>query len=461
MKHLTISIIICAISINLGFSQSRFSKSQLIADLDTLYSVINEVHPDMFAVMTQDKFEKKLNEIKSNLKDSMTVFDFYIMTAPLIHDLEDGHTLLFPPSYLFPPLENEIHNPVFPFFLSVNAKDSSIIVLKDLSGIEPIIPEGSRMKSFNNHTDKETVIKIAKYMSGEKFSFRIVALNNYFPILLPVLLPVICQDTVFNINYVTDGKTRSKMVKSVPAEDIKKNFISETSSDSQDEKDNYKLEINEELNTAIIRFDAFDLNDYVNVFLDSAFSLIKEKSIEHLIIDLRYNGGGNSNVGDEFFQYISPVPFKQFGTVHIKISNRLKKYQQEPYGDKKDTIIVNKENEELIPLRENPLRYTGKVYLLTSDYTFSSAADFAWAFSYFKMGTIVGEETGGLIVCFGDAFDIFRLSNTDLRYKVSYKKFYGYGATDKHTHGVIPDIEVSAEQAMKKVFELIRNCKGK
>ena len=458
-KNLTTAIIIFVISISFGFSQTRFSKSQLTADLDTLYSVIYDVHPDMFAVMSQEKFEKELNTIKSNLKDSMTAFDFFVLTAPLIHDLQDGHTSVFFPD-LFSPLTTDIHYNIFPFCLSINAKDSSITVLKDLSEIEPIVPEGSRITKCNNYTDQEIVTAVAKYCSGEKLAFRIATLNNFLSLLPPMIIPVLYQDSVFSIDYEVGGINHSKTVKTVPANDVKEHFISETSSDSQDEKTNYILEINKELHTAIIRFDSFSLNDYVDIFLDSTFLLIKERGIEHLIIDLRYNSGGNSLVGDAFFQYISPVPFEQFGKTYMKISNLLKKYQPE-IRDKEESIIVYEE-EELIPLRENPLRYNGKTYLLTSDYTFSSAADFAWTFHYFNMGVIVGEETGGLIVCFGDSFDLFSLNNTGLRYKASYKKFYGYGATDENLHSVIPDIEVPAEQAMDKVLELIQtNIHGK
>jgi hypothetical protein len=457
MKHKNLStiILLCIVSINLCFSQTRFSKAQLEADLDSLYSVIYDVHPDMFAVMPQEKFEKELNAIKLNLKDSTTAFDLYLLTAPLIHDLKDGHTALFPPSYLSLPLEYDILQDIFPFSLSINAKDTSIIVLKDLSEIEPIIPAGSRITSCNNLTDKELIAEIAKYASGEKFSFRIATLNNRFPILFSVMFPVMCQDTIFDIKYTVDGINHSKIVKTIVTNGVKENFIPESSDNSDDDEKNYQLEVNEELNTAIIRFDGFNLNDYVDVFLDSSFSLIKEKNIEHLIIDLRYNGGGNSNVGDKFFQYISHEPYRQFGVMHLKISKLLKRYFPEESGDKEEGVIIY-DSDELIPLDENPLRYNGKTYLLTSDFTFSSAADFSWAFKYFNMGTIIGEETGGLIVCFGDSFDLFKLDNTGLRYKVSFKKFYGYGATDEQSHGIIPDVEVLAEHAMEKAFELIR-----
>ena len=45
-----------------------------MADLDTLYSVIYDVYPDMVAVTSQEKFEKELQVIKSIFKDSINHF---------------------------------------------------------------------------------------------------------------------------------------------------------------------------------------------------------------------------------------------------------------------------------------------------------------------------------------------------------------------------------------------------
>jgi len=92
---------------------------------------------------------------------------------------------------------------------------------------------------------------------------------------------------------------------------------------------------------------------------------------------------------------------------------------------------------------------------LQSHYTFSSAADFSWAFKYFGMGEIIGQETGGLAVGFGDIIRQ-KLLYSGFSYTVSHKKFYNYGATDDNLHGTIPDYEVSAENALIFTLELIK-----
>jgi hypothetical protein len=84
----------------------------------------------------------------------------------------------------------------------------------------------------------------------------------------------------------------------------------------------------------------------------------------------------------------------------------------------------------------------------------SSAASFSGAFKLFKMGTVIGEESGGMSVSFGDVISL-KLPNTGLLYGCSYKKFYKYGATEDSIHGTLPDYNVKSEKALDFTIDLI------
>ena len=74
------------------------------------------------------------------------------------------------------------------------------------------------------------------------------------------------------------------------------------------------------------------------------------------------------------------------------------------------------------------------------------------------MGTVVGEETGGMAVCFGHGVSQ-KLTNSGLFYGISHKKFYEYGATDDNIHGTLPDYTVDAEKALDFTIDLITQKK--
>ncbi len=213
-------------------------------------------------------------------------------------------------------------------------------------------------------------------------------------------------------------------------------------------KQPYSFRINDDNTVAIMDFNSFSNPDRMGQFADSMFTTLRNNNIKKLIIDVRNNSGGNSEVGDTLLKYISPRPFAQMGKVLIRISERTKQITgitEAPSGwyffDEPD------ENRMIKPMSAEQGRYDGQVYLLTSHYTFSSASSFSWTFKQFGMGTIIGEETGGMNVHFGDILR-YTLPYSKLRCYISYKRFWLYGADEANIHGTLPDIKVPAEEAL-------------
>ena len=194
----------------------------------------------------------------------------------------------------------------------------------------------------------------------------------------------------------------------------------------------------------------------MKMFADSMFVTLREKGIKNLIIDLRNNGGGNSMVGDVLFRYISPKAFKQMGKALVRVTPttiRLTgRTQMVPgwsfYNDESKGNLIP-------PLTKEEGHYEGSVYLLISHHTFSSAGSFAWAFKEFGMGTVIGEESGGMNVSFGDII-YYKLPVSGLSCTISFKRFWQYGADEKEIHGTLPDYAVPHEAALAKAFQLIK-----
>ena len=138
----------------------------------------------------------------------------------------------------------------------------------------------------------------------------------------------------------------------------------------------------------------------MTVFLDSMITEINAKKVQNLIIDVRKNDGGDSRIGDLIFERISKVPFQQFGKAFYAYNSNNATFIKDAYGDEflsPTGLYLENEDSLNVPLNNKARCYTGKVWLLTSNYTFSSAASFSWAFKYFNMGKVVGEETGGMM----------------------------------------------------------------
>ena len=218
---------------------------------------------------------------------------------------------------------------------------------------------------------------------------------------------------------------------------------------------NYHIITNNHI--GIIQINSFvNTKKEFNSFLFNTFKEIRETGIKNLIIDIRKNGGGSDRVGDLLFNYITDKPYLQHTKAEYKLSEEYmdayKKYLNIKWYNiffhpeyikyslkKKGAFICEKSKKERKP-NNNKLLFNGNIYLLIGSSTCSAAMDFAAAFKYYKMGIVVGKETGGALIEHSNAIP-FILPNTQLQGMVASHKAFAIGAKNDG-HGVIPDYEV-------------------
>jgi C-terminal processing protease CtpA/Prc len=449
LSSVVIGILLSLSTVSVFGQIENLSRGQMIQDIDTLFSTIEKVHPDMYAVYPKQLLDKDIEKLKSELESSGDIFYFYKQIAPLVVKLGDGHTGIGFPRSSLGLVPNVL---LFPFPVKITYPDRVIRVQKDYTQTQNTIPIGAQITSINNRQANDIVQEMMDYASGEKDFFKTERLEYVFTPLLYTLY----GDSIFAIEYLYNQNKYSVQVKGISYKERYENPQQSSSASNEP----YIFSTLPDKNIGIIEFNQFTDLDRFKVFLDSTFQILKQENIGNLIIDIRKNGGGNSVLGDELLQYLSNEPFSQYGKTIVKYSDILKQFHK-TYNNweiSNPNGIEIYDSEELIELRENSLRYKGNVFLLISHYTFSSATDFSWAFKYFKVGTVIGEETGGLAVCFGDIISP-ELPNSGLSYSISWKKFYNYGATDDNTHGTLPDYNVEAEKALEFTIDLISRRK--
>lgn len=426
------------------------TRAQAISDIDTLVYILSEVHPNIYSSCTQTDFLQTVDDVKNKLPDSLNKTELYKLIAPLVSMIDDGHTNLYPPAFL----SRDTTSLFFPISVDINTSDSTVIVSDDYSLSDNRLLSGTEILSINNIECKEIVNNMLRYLSGEKTFFKLKCVSNTWPILMALLYPA----TEYDIQYKVRNVVADKKVTAITNNQM--NDKNKTSNRLVD----YSFTINDN-NIAVMTFNSFVNPDRFRLFADSMFTVLKKKKVENLIIDIRNNSGGNSIIGDELFQYISSVPFQQFGGSIMRITPETKKLISDNYyiapeeveAKYKNGITIEFDN-TLIELRDNPLRFKGNVYLLISHNVFSSAASFSWAFKQFKMGTVIGEESGGMNIAFGDILP-FYLPISKLVGTVSYKRFYQYGAKEDDIHGTIPDYVVSSDNALDYTLDLIDKLK--
>ncbi len=151
--------------------------------------------------------------------------------------------------------------------------------------------------------------------------------------------------------------------------------------------------------------------------------------------DLRSNGGGDSSVIEEFLSYTDVESYYTYGAI-VRYSPQVKA----AYDADQDDGVVRSPRQLIKNVRKTDSPYMGKLYLLTSPQTFSSADMFAVTVQDNGLGRIIGEATGNQPSSYGDILT-FQLPASGIHFQVSFKKFIRSAPERDPADSLHPDIE--------------------
>ncbi|MCR8561570.1 hypothetical protein KXD93_28200 [Mucilaginibacter sp. BJC16-A38] len=458
-----IILLLCILSFNivLGQTPGNYTPQEMRQDVDSMVKYLQEAHPNPFYKYPKASFFKNVNRVKSHLDRNLDKVDFYLRIEPLLGNLDDGHTDLHVSQFY-----NSLNPFVLPYNFKLSTQEPFITCSGAYKGIKAELPADAEILSINNIPALKIVNDIIDLNTGENRLFRAEFGATRFYFYLEALYKA---NGIYRLKYKSKG-----VVKDITLKGIRKNVLDEMAkghADGNSHSDSiYSLRLLNDNQTAVIDFKSFDWDGF-KAFADSAFSVIKEKHVQNLIINLINDSGGDSDVGDAFFQYIFNRPFTQYAKVLKKNSALLKQRLREHHVgkplDSADKVLLSRPNGSLdteyiekTNIADNPLRFSGRVILLINIETYSSAADFAQCFKYYKRGIVIGEETGGLIKSYGDIVTA-HLPNSGLELTVSSKLYYNIGANENDWRGVIPDIYSAPEKALQRALDYINGEKTK
>lgn len=377
---------------------SVLTAEQALEDFDYIYRKISENHPCFLDGSGLDKaiaaeYEKQRQVLESD--SEITVKFLWRSASVMCHTLGDAHTIVTP-------------------IIDEYAEDWNVITGGTVLSIDGV-PCGELLEDFRTIFSYEPQVDFyADHMFGQ------IILQKSWLELLGI-------DTSDGVDYElqTDSGTVTKHC----------GFVSEISAESDSGKI-CEYTVDKDHSVGIFTLYACDLSDEYKNMLAKFFADIDEYGIENVAVDLRENGGGNSLVINEFMKYVNVDEYRVFGGTDVRQGGRLKSYSSELEKNKKKDNV-----------------FGGNLYVLTSNYTFSSAMDFSVAVSDNKIGRIIGETPGNMPTAYGDKLT-FQCPNSGLLISVSYKKFHRVDST-KDELPLIPDFPVESDKAIEKLYEII------
>lgn len=420
---------------------------QLHEDIDAFVNGMAARHPNYEGYADQPAIDAHVEAMKARIDSPMTRLEFYREVGQLSYLFNDGHAFLIWPYQELNDLRDAGHE-LFPFRVEANA-DGLFVKQSYVSHEQPALTMGARVISINEVTAEQILHDAQRYVGGETLALREQVVADRLPQMLWSLYGFIDDYTVV-VEYRNEQHTLV-----ISSEHTWEPI---NISDHHDD-DFYMTKLGDD--TAYLYIGTFDVDvDWFESFIDESFAKLKFDGTTSLIIDIRNNGGGNTDSAEYLSRYVADRPFRMVSQVTEKVNtDNLSVFGSGELGD----MIEQPWNDWVDPMSTEQ-RFQGDTYLLISQLSYSSSIVFATTLKDHNFATLIGQETGGFANQTAQG-NLFNLPNSELRAYVATRLLVRPSG-DTAVHGVIPDVTTEHDEAsllseqdteINAALELIRN----
>ena len=162
--------------------------------------------------------------------------------------------------------------------------------------------------------------------------------------------------------------------------------------------------------------------------VDAFFQAVHDRGLRRIVLDLQFDGGGNSNVTTPWLQHLPARAVHNYGEIvrpsQVVVDQRGTTRQALIAGASSTDgeLLVMQEPGALTAVPPSPPIFTGSLIVLTNGATFSSAGMIATILSDNGLARVAGEPMGAEPGGYGDILS-FRTPVLGLPFTVSYKRF--------------------------------------
>lgn len=394
----------------------KLTKSEIKEDRDTMIEYLETTHP-IFLEEAPKEYKDAKKEFIKECSNIMTLNEFQWSVSKYLSSLEDAHTVIG--------WEEDSS-------LAVNWKyiDDKLVLLDN--NTRPT----NKVVTHINDTDIDKILKIINdylpaenHVAEEQINTRmlkqkLLLMNSGIDCTKDIILTTKENDKVNKIKVSFDESNKNKHEKN-----------------DTNEKEIYSKKIDE--NTIYVRFGFCKIDRELYGVVNDLKQAMND-NIENVIIDVIDNPGGNSNACDMILNAIGISPGRFGSTV------RYSKLAKSIYPD------YESEGSETYERHNNVVKNEDvNLYVLMSEYSFSSAQ---WMCTYVKdgkLGTLIGQPSINMPSSYGDGIP-FELPNSKIKGIISHKKWLRPDES-RDDEVLDPDVKLDyGEDALGKALELIK-----
>lgn len=400
----------------------KIPADSLRSDFTLMRNILEAKHPGLYWYTPKDSLDRHFDSLYQRITDSMTEQQFgWQIIAPLTSRIRCGHTSFTLSSSWVKYLRGKAV-PGFPFLVKVWG--DTMIVTAALGKQQPTpIRPGTQITAIQGARIPELTQRIFQYLPTDGYANNVhyTRLSTNFPYYHLNIFGLYRQYTIRYLD--TLGQERETTVPwfaphldtaRAKADSIRRAKPPKPSIPRQERlrqmrEKYFSLSIDSATRTATMELNTFSKGNgrQLRRFIRTSFERMAREDVQHLILDLRSNGGGDVSMYVLLTRYLRKTKFRVADTV-IATSKTLKPYRKYfssrlMYGLGLNFLTARKRDGQVhfgywerhwyTPKRRH--HFDGRVFVLTNGPTFSASTLFAHAVKGQENVWLVGEETGG------------------------------------------------------------------
>lgn len=401
------------------------SSEALRVDLKVLKEALTTIHAGLYRYQSQAELEKGFKDLEGRFSKGATQAEVFLALSEFTAKIKCGHTF---PSFWNNPIQTQRNLFTAQDRLPINFRwmEGKMVVTRNDSS-NPSIQRGELITEINGVKTEVVLARLLKLVKGDgsNDAKRIVELElqdlkewEAFDIYYGLAFK---PTNVYSLTIESlDGKVRKEQVEAIDYKQRRKNRAEHSAPVQKDGPEWQFTWVRPD--TAKFSMPTWALYNSKwdwKLWLHDRFVELKEKGAKNILLDVRGNAGGNE-CGDEFMRYLVPskVSFPSGKTFvrYQKIPSTLALYVStwdRAFYDwsfqSKNAVAVQELNSQAFQIRDEdsvnaerggviePLepRFAGKVFVLVDAECSSATFQFAQQVRNYKVGTLVGQPTGG------------------------------------------------------------------
>ncbi len=455
-----------------GVYPATYTQAQIAYDFGIFRAALEEAHPGLYRYRSKEQIDAVFAQAAASLESVHSEGDLYLVLGRVVAAIGDGHTRLRLSA------GHEAYLNGRPTFLPFKLRliERRAYLWRDYSEDRANLI-GSEIVAMNGMPMDQVLSGMLGFFSSDGTNVTGKYKDLEGTLMFGLLYQLVHGPTeAFELELRPAGAD-SIVTATVAA--VSESVIDQRYEEryAEDQRDNLELTMIEgSPRIAVIRISGFFGDDYEQ-FLAGAFSRIGAQGVEHLILDLRDNGGGRDMYGSMLLSYLTDEPFAYYHSLQINGPEfEIMKFSQNPsYSVPEEEFELRDDGYYLTPAAHDNLNiqqprephFDGAVYALISGASFSATSEFLAGLYQNRDAVYIGEESGG--GQYGNTSGstaVITLPHTKMRVNVPLIRYNsaieGYEPTDR---GMIPDHEVyltqqdvldGSDSVLEFTLELIR-----